>query len=201
MTSMMRKVRRASGGVVTFTVVGMVGVLSLLGSGEAPASADVGLALPRARPPFRGPPSGEWTRKSVVVTAVRTDLDTVGAHTHANWVFFRLPFDTTDTDRVRDVRVTASAMTDPDVSAIRVGTACAPYKRYGPIGTWALYTVGAVGPTLSFGGHSSPPSDDPTIVGLNVPSRVANYVACGWEKSEALRDPATWHLDASWEER
>ena len=138
---------------------------------------------------------------SVRIPAMRVALDATGTHTHDNWIFFRLPFDSTDRERIQNVRIEPSAEIDPDVAATRVGTMCAPCKNYGPIGTWAGYTTGAVGPTLAFAQHPTPPTDDPMILGLNVPSRVANYVACGWERSNALRNPATWHVDVSWEER
>jgi hypothetical protein len=138
---------------------------------------------------------------SMHLTAVSVGLDATGAHTHGNWILFRLPFDSTDQEHIRSVSITPRAAIDPDVAAVRVGMACTPYAKYGPINTWAGYTTGAVGPTLAFAKHPAPPTDDPKIYGLNVPSRVANYVACGWANSDTLRDPATWQLDVSWEER
>jgi len=181
-----------------------MGLLAIAELGEAPVSADAAPALPQfpkvqALP--RGPLRAEWGRKTARVSALRVDLDNVGAHTHANWIFFRLPFDSKDAERIRNVTVEPSATIDPDVSALRLGMACVPYLNYGPIQTWAGYTAGAIGPTLAFSGHPSPPTEDPTIFGLNVPSRVANYVSCGREKSDALREPTTWHLDVTWDER
>lgn len=193
--------RRAAGGIATAVLTAAVGIAACLGNGASPAAAQATTPLPRALPPVPVPLHAEWTKRSANLTALRVDLDATGAHTHDNWIFFRLPFDSTDRERIREVRVEPSAMIDPDVSAIRVDGACAPYKSYGPIGTWAGYTTGAVGPTLAFAGHPTPPTNDPMIFGLNVPSRVANYVACGWQKSATLRDPATWHLEVSWEER
>jgi hypothetical protein len=203
------KLRRAADRFATVAVTGGIGLLAVVGRGEAPAAAatnDVTSLPPLpplplgARALRGGPLNAQWTYRSVDVTALRVRLDATGAHTHDNWIFYRLPFDSND-PRIRNVSIRASAMTDPDVASVRVAGACLPCKTYGPIGTWAGYTTGAVGPTLAFTSHPSPPTDDPTIYGLNVPSRVANYVACGWEKSEVLRDPATWHLEVAWEER
>jgi hypothetical protein len=123
------------------------------------------------------------------------------SHTDGNWVFFRLPFDTTDVDRIRDVRLLPAATTEADVAAARLLGRCVPYAHFGPMTTWALYTKGAIGPSLAFAAHPSPPSDDPTLLALNVPTRVANYVSCERPGSAKLRDAKSWYVDASWEER
>jgi hypothetical protein len=64
---------------------------------------------------------------------------------------------------------------------------------------WAKYTIGGLGWTDRFAWHMAPPTNDPTVLGINVPTRVANWVACG--RDDTLRDPTTWSLDVTWEER
>jgi hypothetical protein len=146
------------------------------------------------------PYSETWTRKSARLDAIVVHLGAVGAHTHANWVFFRLPFDTTELDRIRAVVFTPSADSDPDVSAVRIGSVCLSWAPYGPLDSWAEYTVSGIGRSIPFSDHSRPPTDDPTLLGINVPTRVANYVACG-RGDGRLREPSFWHLDVAWEER
>jgi hypothetical protein len=65
---------------------------------------------------------------------------------------------------------------------------------------WTLYTMSGIAGTDLYRWHPSPPTDDPTVIGLNVPTRVANYVACGWDTGH-LSDPDNWSLDIDWEER
>lgn len=156
--------------------------------------------LPRGEAPH-GALASTWTRRTARLPALRVDMSALGSHTHGNWIYFRLPFDSTDFDRVRDVQLTPHAAIDPDVSAARVLGRCVTYKKFGPLPTWALYTVGAIGPSLAFSDHVAPPTADPTLLALNVPTRVANYVSCGWESGAKLADPGTWSVDASWEER
>ncbi len=165
----------------------------------APApAADMPLPARIERDP--APIAETWTKKSARLDAIAIRISATGAHTHANWVFFRLPFDTSDFDRVRAVVFTPSAASDPDVAALRIGSACLPYARYGPLDTWAEYTVSGIGRTLPFAQHPNPPTDDPTVLGINVPTRVANHVACGLDDGRFSRLDF-WRLDVSWEER
>jgi hypothetical protein len=158
------------------------------------------LPIPRGVPSPDGPVTNDWTPKAARVPAVRVRLNGLGARTHANWVLFRLPFDTTRKDRVRSVRYRPSCRSRTDVGAIRVGSICLGFRPAGSVENWTLYTVGGVGRTARFAWHPAPPTDDPTILGINVPTRVANYVACGWDEGNLL-DPAQWSLDVTWEER
>lgn len=178
-----------------------LGVVAVTDPAPALAPARALPALARGEGRARDPVATVWTRRAARLTAVRVDLGALGAHTHGNWILFRLPFDSTDAERVRDVRLAPTAAIDPDVSAARVLGRCMPYVRYGPLATWAMFTVGAVGPTLALTQHPSPPTDDPTLLAINVPTRVANYVSCRWERSAVLALPETWHVDVSWEER
>jgi hypothetical protein len=127
-------------------------------------------------------------------------LNGLGARTHANWVLFRLPFDTTRHDRVRAVRFRPTSAATTAVGALRVGSACVTIPASGEVGEWTVYTVSGIGSTVRFARHPAPPTDDPTILGINVPTRVANYVACGRDGGR-LREPETWGLDVAWEER
>jgi hypothetical protein len=126
-------------------------------------------------------------------------LNATGARTHANWVLFRLPFDSTQRDRIRRVMIHATASVDTDVAALLLGSVCLPFPTSGDVSHWSSYSVGGMWPMLPFRLHGQPASDDPTIVAINVPTRVANYVACGGD--DRLRDPATWTIDIIWEER
>ncbi|MDF2693719.1 MAG: hypothetical protein K0S65_2102, partial [Labilithrix sp.] len=133
------------------------------------------------------------------VRGSRVRLNGLGARTHANWVLFRLPFDASQWQRVRSVRFHARSLARTEVGALRLGSVCVPFPSDGGVDRWALYTVSGIGRTERYFWHPSPPTDDPTIAGLNVPTRVANYVACG--QDDALRDPENWTLEIAWEER
>lgn len=165
---------------------------------EASETTYAPLPPPETRP---APPAGStWTPRTARLDAIQVRLGAVGAHTHANWVFFRLPFDTTERQRIRAVRFKPSASMDPNVAAVRVGNLCLPYDCFGPLETWTPYTAGGAGGSLAFWEHPNAPTSDETILGINVPTRVANYAACGWDGGRLARDD-NWHLDVSWEER
>ncbi|MBX3227103.1 MAG: hypothetical protein KIT84_35795 [Labilithrix sp.] len=134
------------------------------------------------------------------LTAERVRLNGLGARTHANWVLWRLPFDVTDQEHVRRVDFSISSTARTDVAALMLGSICADFATRGGIEQWASYTTTGIAWTQRFAWHGAPPTDDPTILGLNVPTRVANYVACGWDEG-ALKDPNAWLLDLTWEER
>jgi len=179
--------------------------LSLLSCLAIPPNQQIPLEEPLPRgvslvPMDAPPPDATWTRKSITVTASRVRLNGLGAKTHANWILFRLPFDSRQKTRVRHVAFTPHASAPTEVGALRVGSVCTSVSPYGDVGDWALYTVSGIAGTQRFGWHIAPPTTDPTIVGINVPTRVANYVACGRDGGR-LRDPATWTLEISWEER
>src|SRR5438094_205795 len=128
-----RKMRRVTKGIATAAVMGGVAVLAIVVRITPAPAASPTTSLPRIRAPERGPIRAEWTIKSAHLTAASVGLDATGAHTHGNWILFQLPFDTTDTERIRRASFSASPAIDPDVAAIRVGMACAPYAKYGPI--------------------------------------------------------------------
>lgn len=147
-----------------------------------------------------GPLASEWTKKTAHVDASRVRLNGLGARTHRNWVLFRLPFDSRQRDRIRALRFAPHATARTDVGAVRVGSVCLRIPSAGTVATWSRYTVSGISRTEEFRFHPTPPTDDPTIVAINIPTRVANYVACGWDEGH-LVDPATWSIDISWEER
>ena len=155
--------------------------------------------LPRIDVRLAGPLAPAFTPHRARVTAERVHLTGLGMKTHANWVLFRLPFDPTQTDRIRSVGFRPSATVPTDVGALRFGGACVTTLPYGDVSDWAAYTTSSVAGTLPFGWHPAPPSNDPTIYGINVPTRVANHVACG--RDDRLRDPSRWILDIEWEAR
>ena len=127
-------------------------------------------------------------------------MNGLGARTHANWVLFRLPFDATQRQRIRRVQFTTSSLAETEVGALRIGSVCLKIPPSGAVESWALYTASGIGRTERYGWHPSPPTDDPTIAGINVPTRVANYAACGWDDGR-LYTPESWGLQVDWEER
>lgn len=153
----------------------------------------VDLKLPEPRGP-------EWVKMSAHSAALRVRLNGLGARTHANWVLFRLPFDADQKDRIRRVKYTISAKSKTEVGALMIGSVCTRFPTSGGAGSWTSYTSSGIARTMHFDWHPHPPSDDPTILGLNVPTRVANYVACGWDEGH-LTDPEDWSIDISWEQR
>jgi hypothetical protein len=155
--------------------------------------------LPRGEAAPAGPRADTWTRRTTRLTASQVRLGGLGAHTHSNWILFRLPFDATAVHRIRDVRFTPTATVETNVSALRIGSVCTPISAYGPLESWARYTVGGIGGTEDFRDHPSAPTADPTVLGIAVPTRVANYVACGRDGGH-LEDPSTWQLEVTWEE-
>lgn len=151
----------------------------------------------------RTEPMGDhWIKHRMEITALRVSLNGLGARTHANWVLFRLPFDTTQHDRIRRIDFEIVSKAPSDVAAVMVGSICAEVPRYGDgIHDWSSFTVDGVSWTKPFWqAAGTPPTEDPTILGLNVPTRVANYAACGWDDGN-LRDPENWVLNIQWEER
>ena len=164
-----------------------------------PATFPPEAPLPRLDLRQTGPLAPAWTRHRARVTAERVHLTGLGMKTHANWVLFRMPFDPTETDRIRDVELRPSATVPTDVGAIRLGGVCVTTLPYGDVTDWSPYTTSGVGGTRDFAWHPAPPTDDPTIYGVNVPTRVANHVACGRE--DRLREVRSWILDIEWEAR
>jgi hypothetical protein len=155
--------------------------------------------LPRGVAHLDGPYAATWTKKSAHIAASRVRLHATGARTHANWVLFRLPFDSTQRDRIRRVRIHATSTVDTNVAALLLGSVCVPFPTSGDVSHWPLFSVGGIWPMLPFRLHGQPATDDPTIVAINAPTRVANYVACGGD--ERLEDPDRWAIDVTWEER
>lgn len=146
------------------------------------------------------PPAATWTKKRAHSTALRVRLNGLGARTHANWVLFRLPFDASDTKHIRNVDFEIQSAARTDVGALLVGSVCTKFPSYGGVANWTSYTTTGIAWTHKFAWHMAPPSDDPTILGLNVPTRVANYVACGWDEGQ-LDSTENWSIDVVWEER
>lgn len=179
--------------------------LALLSLSVAPARDVAFEPVPRMSLRRTGPGSETWTARAARVSAIQVRLNSLGARTHANWVLFRLPFDTNQYDRIRNVRYETSARIPTDVGELRVGSVCFDVATLGPVGDWTLYNLGGLGwsrsgRALSFAEHPWPPVDgDPTILAINVPTRVANYSAC--HGAAGLGDPETWSLDVTWEER
>jgi hypothetical protein len=111
--------------------------------------------LPRGEPTI-GPHGESWTLRTTRLTASQVRLGALGARTHANWILFRLPFGTTASDRVRNVRFAATATVETNVAALRIGSVCTPIRTYGPIESWALFTVGGISGTEDFADHPAP---------------------------------------------
>jgi hypothetical protein len=147
------------------------------------------------------PPGDTWVRHRMQITALRVMLNGLGARTHANWVLFRLPFDVRQRDRIRNIDFEIVSKAPSDVAAVMIGSICADAPAYGDgIRDWSSYTQNGVSWTTPFAWHGAAPTDDPTVLGLNVPTRVANYAACGWDQGR-LRDPNNWVLVIRWDER
>jgi len=147
------------------------------------------------------PARATWSEpKTAEVKAMRVRLKGFGVRTHNNWVFFRLPFSTANYSRVK-ATFTATVDASDNVGALRLGSLCIPVRSSGGVEAWSLYTVSGVGHTERFRWHIRAPTDDPTIIAINVPTRVANYVACGWDEGNRLLDPENWTLKIEWQER
>jgi hypothetical protein len=175
-----------------------LGLLPLtLPPGAGPA---VDEPLPPGASQVGGPVAPTWSRRRTELSAMRVRLTHLGARTHANWVFFRLPFAVTETDRVRFVRFYPRVKAASDVGALRIGSVCLATPSRGGIDAWSLYTVNGIAGTEVFRWHSRPPTSDPTVVAVNVPTRVANYAACGAD-GRRLLDPEQWTLAVEWEQR
>jgi hypothetical protein len=190
--------RREIIGVVKLSRTAALAVLSL----SLPPNTEVPPEdpLPRGTAHLDGPVAETWTRRHARVTASRVRLHATGARTHANWILFQVPFDTTQRDRVRIHSWASSSAADSDVGALMLGSVCLPFPSSGGVDDWAVWTVGGIYPTERLRWHPFPPTDDPTVIALNVPTRVANYVACGMDDGK-LVDPEQWTLDLTWDER
>lgn len=179
--------------------------LALLSFSVAPAADVFEPPLPPGDARREGPTADRWEPRSARLTAAQVRLNSFGVRTHTNWILFRLPFATNQYDRIRNVRYRTSAGVPTDVGELRVGSVCVDVSTLGPVSSWALYNEGgmgwsASGRTLHFGEHARPPvHHDPTVLAINVPTRVANYAAC--HEAAAMKDPETWVLDVTWEER
>jgi hypothetical protein len=156
------------------------------------------LAVGDVRPD--GPLADHWTPRHATLTAIRVRLNGLGARTHANWVLFRLPFDATQQQRLRNVRFRLSSVARTDVGKLRIGSVCIDFPSAGDLRYWALYTASGIARTEEYRWHPLAPTKDPTILGVNVPTRLANYVACSHGES-ALREAENWSLRVDWEER
>lgn len=174
----------------------------------------LGLTLPPGLPPIddppippgaatnlEGPARATWSEKKTArIKAMRVRLNGYGARTHNNWVFFRLPFSTESYARVK-ATFAATSDANTDVGALRVGSICVPFKSSGGVDNWSLYTTSGIGHTERYRAHIRAPTHDPTILAINVPTRVANYVACGRDEGNRLLDPNNWTLTVEWQER
>jgi hypothetical protein len=146
-------------------------------------------------------PGDVWIKHKMEITALRVRLNGLGARTHSNWVLFRLPFDVRQEDRIRKIDFEIVSKAPSDVAAMMIGSVCMEVAKYGDgIRDWSSYTQNGVSWTDPFGWAPAAPTNDPTILGLNVPTRVANYAACGWDDGH-LRDEENWVLNIEWEER
>lgn len=136
-------------------------------------------------------------RRRVELVARDVDLSHPGIHTHANWVVFELPFDTTSGD-VRAVRFFPRTTVRSDVGALLTPIGCLRTPSIGPVqsGVWTKLTRGAVGGTLHLWEHELVPTKSSRDYAINVPSRVANAAAC-WLPALARND--TWRLVVEWE--
>lgn len=164
---------------------------------ERPASGLVLDSLPPLAPHTSRALGGGWVHHEVELSATRVDLGHTGRHTHANWVVFMLPFDTTQRD-VRNVRFRPRSLADTDVAALYTPLGCLPAPRKGPVEDpgWTKFTLTGIGGTRSLHSHALAPTHDSRAYAINVPTRVANVAACG---ERALASPASWRLVVSWE--
>jgi hypothetical protein len=172
--------------------------LSVTPGREAPehrASVDVGAVAA-----LDGPLADGWTPKTARVQGSLVRLNGLGIRTHANWVLFQLPFDTTRRDRIRAVQFRPSSSTPTEVGALRIGSVCLSVRAAGEVEEWARYTTSGLGQTNRFIWHPAPPTTDPTILGINVPTRVANYSACYLDDGHLI-EPENWSLEIEWEQR
>jgi hypothetical protein len=122
------------------------------------------------------------------------DIAHLGAHTHANWVVFELPFDSTD-PTVRRVRFSARTTTDAAIGALHTRFGCVRVPPTNPR-AWAHFTQNGVGHTHDFDEHELAPTHSPRGYAINVPTRLANAAAC-WRPSLARRE--TWRLLVEWD--
>jgi hypothetical protein len=153
------------------------------------------------RPPLapltsRALPDGS-TRFSVELEATSIDLSHLGQHTHANWVVFELPFDTTRRD-LRNVRFRPRALVGTDVAALHTPILCLPAPTLGPVedARWSKLTLGGIGQTDLLGSRALAPTNDARAYAINVPTRVANAAACG---EPVLASKESWRLEVTWD--
>jgi hypothetical protein len=156
--------------------------------------------LPRGTAHLDGPIAPTWTRRHALLTASRVRLHATGARTHSNWILFQVPFDTTQRGRIRVRSWVPSSIPNSDVGALMLGSVCLPFPSSGGVDRWAYWSVGGIYTSDPLRWHPFPPTDDPTVIAINVPTRVANYVACGMDDGK-LVDPSQWTLDVTWDER
>lgn len=178
----------------SFVIVSFGAVLL---SGRPSLEADASSPPPPLAPlSSRVLPDG-WTRSSVELEATSVDLGHLGQHTHANWVVFALPFETTRRD-LRNVRFRVRSLVDTDVAALHTPVVCLPAPTLGPVGDrrWAKLTLGGMGGTGRLWSHDLAPTHDARAYAINVPTRVANAAACG---EHALAAPSTWRLVVEWD--
>ena len=133
----------------------------------------------------------------VELEAARVDLNHLGQHTHANWVVFNLPFDTS-APGIRNVRFKPHALRETNIAALPTVIGCVPTPTLGSVESraWGEFTATGASGTRYFADHPFAPSTYSHVFAVNVPTRVANAAAC-WDPT--LREPASWRLDVSWE--
>lgn len=175
----------------------VVAVLAALFSGRPAVDAAAGATPPPVAPPSSRVLADGWTRSTVEVEASSVDLGHLGQHTHANWVVFRLPFDTTRRD-LRNVRFRVRSLVDTDVAALYTPLVCLPAPTLGPVedARWAKLTLGGIGGTGRLWSHELAPTHDARAYAVNVPTRVANAAACS---EPALTSAASWRLEIEWD--
>lgn len=197
--------RRRRGYVHVLVHAGLVAVIAALAL--ACAAAIVALrqartgAMPLAAQPLlvarHSVLADGWTAHEVELEPVLVDLAHLGVHTHANWVVFELPFDTT-AKSVRRIELRPRSLRETNVAALPTRLGCVPAPSLGAVEGrgWAEYTASGTDGTGWLSDHPLAPRRDGRVFAINVPTRVANAAAC-WDPK--LRDAAAWRLVVSWE--
>ena len=141
--------------------------------------------------------SDGWTAHRIEIEPSLVDLGHLGQHTHANWVLFELPFDTTARS-VRRIELRPRALRETNVAALPTAFGCLPAPTLGAVEGrgWAEYTASGTGGTRWLSDHPLAPARDGRVFAINVPTRVANAAAC-WDAK--LRERAAWRLEVRWE--
>jgi len=134
------------------------------------------MARPGARAPDvpLAPPIDDGHHHVVELEAQRVDLSHTGAHTHANWVIFELPFAVND-PTIRKVSFRQRTLVDSNVGALHFAFVCLPAPPTEP----HSFTVNGAGHTSVLATHPYAPTFDARAYAINVPTRVANAAACG----------------------